>query len=257
MLRLLLGGILALALPFAAFAGKVKVESLKGDAMLGETRLAQGQEIVAPATISTEAGAQVFLKFDDGMQIVLGAETLLKIVDYRYTDTNVTDRAVVDLLKGSARVVTGRVARDNPKQFFFRTPQASFGVDQPSDFTIALVNPAYVTVNSGSVLASNAAGTSSLAAGTTASIGTSATAPAMLTAGQLPASAGLATSNLSLATVSAPVGGSAAGAGAVAGGVGGAAVVVPVVVVGGALAAGAAIAGSGDDEQLIPTPTHH
>ena len=256
MLRTFLAGILALTLPLAALATTVTVESVKGEATLGEARIHQGQKIVAPATISTDAGAQVLLKFDDGMQIVLGAESLFKIVDYRHTDTNVTDRAVFDLLKGSARVVTGRVARDNPKQFFFRTPQTSLGIEQPSDFTVVLVNPAYVTVNSGGVLSSNAAGTAKLAAGTTSGIATSSAAPAALTAGQLPASAGLATSNLATVAVTTPVGGTAAGVGAVAGGVGGAAVVVPVVAVGAAVAAGAAIAGSGGDEQLIPTPTH-
>ena len=123
MLRMILAGTLALALPLTALAGAV-VDSLRGDVQAAGAPLAAGQKLVAPTAITTGAGAQVFLRFDDGMQIVLSENSLLRMIDYVFTPSGVTDRAVFELLRGSARVVTGKVAANNPKQFFFRTPRS-------------------------------------------------------------------------------------------------------------------------------------
>ncbi|MGH8630952.1 MAG: FecR domain-containing protein, partial [Burkholderiales bacterium] len=188
-----------------AFAGAV-VESLRGGAQAGEAPLARGQRIAAPVAISTEAGAQVFLRFDDGMQIVLDGNSLLRVVDFRYAKGAPEGRAVFELLRGAARVVTGAVARDNPKQFFFRTPQTQLTVERPADFTVALVNPAYVTVNAGTVLSSNGWGTVPLSAGSTSAIATNAAAPASIPAASLPPSASSAIGNLSAASVGPPLG---------------------------------------------------
>ena len=122
---------------------------------MGGAALAQGSRVDAPNTITTGPGAQVFLRFEDEMQIALGENSLLRVVDFRYSSSGVTDRAVFELLRGSARVVTGRIAANNPKQFFFRTPQTQLQAERPSDFTVALVNPAYVNVKSGSLVTSN------------------------------------------------------------------------------------------------------
>jgi len=256
MLRTLVAGLIALALPLAAFASAV-VESMKGSAMAGDWPLAQGQRLVAPVVITTEPGAQVFLRFDDGMQIVLHESSLLRIIDFRHTESGVTDRAVFELLRGAARVVTGTVARDNPKQFFFRTPQTQLTVERPADFTVALVNPAYITVNVGTIVSSNGWGTVALNAGSSSVIAGSAAAPASITAASMPASASSAMSNLGLASVGAPAGGAAAGAGAVAGGAAGVGFAVPAVLVGIGLGA-AAVANMDDDApSATPTTSHH
>ncbi len=169
MLRILSLGVLALALPLAALAGTV-VESFKGEVQAGGAAVKQGQRLVSPTAITTGPGAQVFLKFDDGMQIVLGENSLLRMVDFRYTASNATDRGVFELLRGSARVVTGKIAANNPKQFFFRMPQTQLTIEQPADFTVALVNPAYIAVKSGTVLSSNGYGAVPLGAGSTTGI---------------------------------------------------------------------------------------
>jgi hypothetical protein len=258
MFRMLVAGIFALALPLAASAGAV-VESLKGSAMAGDAALAQGQRLVAPVVITTEPGTQVFLKFDDGMQIVLHENSLRRMLDFRHTESGVTDRAVFELLKGAARVVTGTVARNNPKQFFFRTPHTQLTVERPADFTVALVNPAYIAVKSGTVLSSNGAGVVPLNAGTTSVIAGNAAAPASIAASAMPASASSAMSNLGLAAVGAPpAGGAAAGVATVAGGTAGAGFVVPAMLVGLGIGA-AAVANMDDDAPPASTPTtsHH
>jgi hypothetical protein len=139
MIRILVAGVLALALPLTALATAV-VESLTGTAQVADAPVTVGQKVVAPTTVTTGPGAQVFLRFDDGMQIVLGENSVLRVIDFRFTSSGVTNRAVFELQRGGARVVTGKVALTSPKQFFFRTPQTQLMVDRPADFTVALVN---------------------------------------------------------------------------------------------------------------------
>ena len=59
MFRRFVAAVLALTLPFAAFAqtGAV-VESLRGVAQAGNAELKQGQRLTGPTTLSTQAGAQ-------------------------------------------------------------------------------------------------------------------------------------------------------------------------------------------------------
>jgi hypothetical protein len=255
MFRMLVAGVLALALPLAASAAAV-VESMKGTVRAGETPLAQGQRFVAPATISTGAGAQVTLKFDDGMQIVLHENSLLRVVDFRHTENGASDRAVVELLRGGARVVTGRIARDNPKQFFFRVPQTQLMVERPADFSVVLVNPAYIAVHVGSLTSNNGWGTTTLGTGSTSVVATNAAAPAAIAASAMPGTAAASMKALEVASVGLPAGGSAAGAAATAGGTAGVGFAVPAIIVGVGLAA-AAVAKENDDDGAVATTTHH
>jgi hypothetical protein len=253
MFRQLAAAVLALALPCAALAGAT-VQSLKGSAEANGAPLIQGQPLLAEADIRTGPGAQVVLRFDDGMHVAVNESSRLRVVDFRYM-RGPNDRVVLDLLQGAARVSTGAVAAANPKQFFFRTPQAQFGVQGPSDFSVVLVNPAFLAVNVGTVLASNGAGTVAFAAGSTATVATSAALATPIAASSFPASASAALGNLQVAAVAAP-GGAAGGAVAgVAAGGAGLGVAGPVVLFGAAVA-GAAGALKSDEEAAAAT-SHH
>ena len=107
MVRILVAVVLALALPLAASAAAV-VESVKGTARAGQAALTQGMRFVAPTSVATAAGSQVTLKFDDGMQIVLDENSLLRVLHFRHAEKDVPDGAVFELLSGAARVVTAR-----------------------------------------------------------------------------------------------------------------------------------------------------
>jgi hypothetical protein len=252
-IRQLAVAVAALAVPFAAFA-TVVVDSTRGEVLANGAPVSQGQQLLGEANITTAPGAQLVLRFDDGMQVAVNENSRFRVVDYRYTK-GPNDRVVLDLLQGAARVSTGQVARVNPKQFFLRTPQAQFGVQGPADFSVVLVNPAFLTVNVGSVLASNTAGTVVFAAGSTATIATNAALAAPLAASSFPPAASSAFGSLQAAAVAAP-GGAAGGAvaGTAAGGAG-LGVAGPVVFMGAAIA-GAAGALKGD-EDTPATTTHH
>lgn len=255
MIRILVAGVLALALPLAASAAAV-VESLKGTVRASETTLTQGQRFVAPASVSTAAGSQVTLKFDDGMQVVLNENSLLRIVDFRHTENGASDRAVLELLRGGARVVTGRIARDNPKQFFFRVPQTQLMVERPADFSVVLVNPAYIVVHAGALISNNGWGTGSLGTGSTSVVATNAAAPAAIAPSALPGTAAAAMQSLQVAQVGLPAGGAAGGAAATAGTAGGVGFAVPAALV--TIGLGAAlIANESDKDNPVSTTTHH
>jgi len=211
MARILIAALLALALPLAASAAAV-VESLKGTARVGQKALTQGERVVAPSSISTGAGSQVVLRFDDGMQIVLDENSLLRMLHFRHAEKGVQDRAVFELLFGGARVVTGRIAADNPRQFFFHTPQVQLMVERPADFSVVLVNPAYIAVHAGSLISNNGWGTTTLGTGSTTVVATNATAPAAIAPSAMPQSAVASMKTLQTASVGVPSGASAAGA---------------------------------------------
>jgi hypothetical protein len=255
MLRTLVAGVLALALPLAASAAGV-VESLKGSARAGEASLAQGQRFAAPAAISTGAGSQATLKFDDGTQIVLGENSLLRVVDFRRTESGVSDRAVFELLRGGARVVTGLIAAENPKQFFFRVPQTLLMADQPADFTVVLVNPAYLAIHTGSLISNNAGGTTTLGTGSTSMVASSTTGPAAIAPSAMPGTAAASMKNLQVAAVGEPAGGGgAAGAGATEAGATAGSFAVPAILVTIGIV-GIAVAKESDNEPAAAT-THH
>jgi hypothetical protein len=214
MARVLVAGLLALALPLAAGAAGV-VESLKGTAMAGEKALAQGERFVAPTSIRTGAGSQAVLKFDDGMQMVLDENTVVRVLHFRHAN-RADDGAVFELLFGGARVVTGRIAADSPRQFFFQMPQTRLMVERPADFSVVLVNPAYIAVHAGSLISSNAWGTTTLGTGSTTVVAASAAAPAAIAPSAMPQSALASMKTLQTAAVGVPAGASAAGAAAAA-----------------------------------------
>jgi hypothetical protein len=256
MIRMLVAAVLGLALPLTASAAAV-VESMKGTVRAGESALAQGQRISAPVSIATGAGSQVTLKFDDGMQIVLDENSLLRMADFGSTGKSAEDRAVFNLLRGGARVVTGRIARDNPMQFFFRTPQAQLMVERPADFSVVLVNPAYIAVHAGSLMVSNGWGTARLAAGgETVVVENNNAAPVPIARSAIPGNAATAMQNLNVAAVGRPAGGLAAGAAATAGTGERVGFAVPAVLLTLGIAAAAVASASDNNGGVTTTPQH-
>ena len=248
--------VLTLALPLAASATAV-VESMKGTVRAGESALAPGQRISAPVSVATGAGSQVTLKFDDGMQIVLAENSLLRIADFGSAGKSAEDRAVFNLLRGGARVVTGRIAADNPTQFFFRVPQAQLMVERPADFSVVLVNPAYISAHTGSLMVSNGWGTTRLQAGSeTLVVEHNNAAPVLIARSAVPGNAAIAMQNLNVASVGRPAGGAASGAAATAGTGAGVGFAVPAVLLTLGIAAAAVASASGSNGGVTTTPQH-
>ena len=239
----------------AAFATAVQaaatVQSLRGDVRAGKTQLAPNSRVMSGTQITTGAGAQVVLKFDDSQTIVLNENTSFRITDFRYKKEEPTgDRAVFDLLRGALRAISGAVASRNQQAFQLRVPQATIGI-RGTDFMVAIVNPAVVAVNTGAVAVTNSGGTAVFGAGSFGSVASSTTLGVAIPASAVPSGASAAFSSMN--AVAGVVGGgmapgaSAATAGAATSGTTVAGAVAAAAVVGAAMA--------GNDESS--TTTHH
>ena len=257
MIRLLAAVALAAALPLAAYANGV-VQSMRGDVRAGPVgqaarTVAVNQRLTPGTAVTTGPDAQVILRFDDGQQVVLNQNTEFRIVDFRYEASDPEmDRTVFDLVKGALRIASGAIVGRNRQAVALRTPQATIGI-RGTDFMVALVNPAYISVLQGAVTATNAAGTVAFGAGTFGSVATSAALATAIPASALPAAASAAFSSMSAAAGVAAAGAASEGAAGTAGAAGGTTAGTAATVG----AAAAAAAGAAAASRSTSTTTHH
>jgi len=227
----------------AALADAV-ISSMKGDVRIGTDAAINTQRVFTGMTINTGPGAQAILKFDDQQQVVLNENTTFKIADFRYRAAEPrNDRAVFDLLQGALRFISGIVGARSPHTVALRVPQATIDI-RGTDFMVVLVNPAYVNVVSGSIAATNSAGTVVFGPGSIGSIASSSALATPIPGTALPGAASGAFSNLAAAQVTAAV--TPAVAEGVAAGAATGAAAAPTAGIGAAIAVGvgAAIIGT-------------
>ncbi len=92
-------------------------------------RLVDGAAIYPGETVETGSTAKGVLAFRDDSRLTLGATTRFKVDSFVYDDKNPTDgKFLVSLLRGSARVLTGLIARANNRNVAFTTATATIGV---------------------------------------------------------------------------------------------------------------------------------
>jgi hypothetical protein len=256
-------GVLALSLPFSALASAI-VQSAQGDVRANGKPVALNQRLTPGTALTTGANSQLVMRFDDNQRVVLNQNTEFRIVDFRFNEKNPgEDRSVFDLVKGALRVVTGTVGRRSPNAFQLRAPQATIGV-RGTDFMVTIVNPLYLTVVSGSIGVTNAAGTLVLGAGAFGTVASTGVLGVTIPASALPGAASGAFGTMG-AVPGVGAGAGAGAAGSVAGGsaagagtaVGGTAAGVGVGVAAGVAAAAAAASTSNSDSTPVPTTTHH
>ena len=207
--------------------------------------VAANQRVVPGTTVTTGRGAQTVIRFDDGHTVVLNENTEFRVNQYNFDkDRPQNDNMAIQLLKGAMRSVSGLIGTRSRDTFALLSPQATIGI-RGTDFMIALVNPAYLSVIQGSIGVTNAAGSAAFAAGATATVASSTALAIGISAAALPAS--VAASFSSLGSVAVGAGASAAGAGGAGGaGAGGAGAAVGAGVGGitaGMVAAGVAVVG--------------
>jgi len=185
----------------AAFAGAVhaaaNVQSLRGSVQVGTQQVNLNDRITTGAAITTAPGAQAVLRFDDGQVVVLNENTSFRITDFRYRKEEPrNDRAIFDLLRGALRIISGAVASRSQASFQLRIPQATIGI-RGTDFMVAIVNPAFISVGTGAVGATNAGGTAVFGAGSFGSVASSGALAVGIPASAVPPAASAAFSSMS------------------------------------------------------------
>jgi len=239
-----------------AFAGAVQaaasVQSLRGNVQVGTQQVNVNDRITTGASITTGAGSQAVLKFDDGQVVVLDENTTFRITDFRYRQEEPrSDRSVFDLLRGALRVITGTVVSRSVGAFQLRVPQATIGV-RGTDFMVAIVNPAIISVGTGAVGVSNSGGTTVFGAGSFGSVTSSSALAVSIPASAVPPAASAAFSSMS-SVAGVVAGGMAPGVAATA--TGAASMAIPIAVLVGAVVAAGVIAAGNEDSSTTVTHT--
>ena len=197
--------------------------------------VAINQRVVPGTTVTTGPGAQTIIRFDDGHTVVLNENTEFRVTVYSFDkDKPQSDNIVIQLFKGAMRSVSGLIGSRSRNAFALLAPQATIGI-RGTDFMIALVNPAYLSVSQGTIGATNAAGSTDFSAGTTGMVASPTALAVAIPAASLPAA--VATSFSSMGSVAIGAAGAGAATGAATGGITAGMVAAGVAVVGVAAAA--------------------
>ena len=143
--------------------------------------LAIGSVVDEGDLLSTEASTYARLKFRDGGEVVLRPHTQLKVDNYRFDEAKpAEDGALLSILKGGMRMVTGLIGKRNRDRVAVRAPSATIGIrgthfgalycqgncaDVPTVSGKVPADGLHVDVAFGAIALTNAAGTVEFAAG--------------------------------------------------------------------------------------------
>lgn len=182
-------GVVALASLQAVWAAGV-IDRVSGDATVldadARTRLAvPGERVRQGETVVTGKDGELLLVTDDAGLLAVRAQSRLLIERYRAEGAG-DDAAVVRLLRGSLRVVSGWIARTAPNQHRVVTATVTIGV-RGTDHSVEVGEEGGAAgtlskVSEGSVTLSNDAGSVEVSAGQFARAENAATAPVLLDA---------------------------------------------------------------------------
>ena len=144
---------LPVLLLFAAYAGAAfgvagNVQFVVGDVKLitaaGVTRaLQKGAEINEGDRVITAAGASAQIKMVDGGFIAIRPDTNMGFDTYRYSGKeDGTENAIVSLLRGGFRTITGIIGRKNKQNYLIRTETATIGIRGTDHEPMVILPPA-------------------------------------------------------------------------------------------------------------------
>ena len=120
------------------------VKHAEGAILMGRTPAQQaprpGDGVRESERLSTgpDGAASILLK--DGTVLTMGPNTTMDLSRFNFDSTTQKGHFVLDLLKGSVRVVTGLLARVNPDLFKVQTPTSVVGV-RGTDFIVDAMEP--------------------------------------------------------------------------------------------------------------------
>jgi hypothetical protein len=174
-----------------AFASGV-FQTVSGDVRAGPTseslrQIAPNTRITEGTTVTTGPNGRAIMRLDDGHVVVLAGNSEFKLQAYKFDRASpATSNIAVQLLKGALRSFSGLIGGKNPGQFALSTATATIGI-RGTDFSVALVNPAYISVVDGLVFVTNEAGTLPIGPATSAVVNTAQTLASVIPATALPA----------------------------------------------------------------------
>jgi len=114
-------------------------KQVQGDAWIGAgtaRRAAQpGAGVAVVDRLSTGPQGAATLTLKDGTVLTMGPGTVMDLSQFQFDATTQQGNFLLDLLRGSVRVVTGLLAKVNPELFKVQTPTSVVGV-RGTDFIV-------------------------------------------------------------------------------------------------------------------------
>ena len=130
------------AAPAAAQADAARIGTFKqvqGDTWIvadPARRAAQpGAGVAVADRLSTGPQGAATLTLKDGTVLTMGPDTVMDLRQFQFDTTTQQGSFLLDLLRGSVRVVTGLLAKVNPDRFKVKTPTSVVGV-RGTDFIV-------------------------------------------------------------------------------------------------------------------------
>ncbi len=128
--------------PSVAQADTIRIGTFKqveGDTWIGadmSRRSAQpGAGVAVADRLSTGSQGSATLTLKDGTVLTMGPDTVMDLRQFQFDTTTQQGNFLLDLLRGSVRVVTGLLAKVNPELFKVQTPTSVVGV-RGTDFIV-------------------------------------------------------------------------------------------------------------------------
>lgn len=114
----------------AASAGRVIVAAGETSALRAgrEVPLNTGADVEVGDTVRVGANSSMQIRFADEALMSLRANSVLKVESYNFVNKPSEDSAVLSLLKGGVRTVTGVIGRISRADYNFKTPTSTIGI---------------------------------------------------------------------------------------------------------------------------------
>jgi Ca2+-binding RTX toxin-like protein len=110
-----------------------KVVSIRGDAVAesesGKRFLTLNSAIHSGEIVQTMEGAHLEIRFADGSLLSQDGDSTIELDDYVYEEDNAgTSQLLFEMTQGAFRMVTGKIAEENPGRFKMASPLATIGI---------------------------------------------------------------------------------------------------------------------------------
>lgn len=94
----------------------------------GERDLERRSPVFESDTLTTGDDSRAQFRMKDGATLALQANTKLTLAEYRYDEEGKSDSAVMKMVTGGLRTITGAVGKGDPDAYRLETPLATIGV---------------------------------------------------------------------------------------------------------------------------------
>jgi hypothetical protein len=137
-------GLALLALGASAQTPAGTIKRLQGESLIasarGERKAEVGGTVYAGDRVVTRADSAVGLTLHDGTLLSVGPNAVVTVQNFQFDATTRQGSLLVDVARGALRMVSGLLAREDPRSVAVNTPTATIGI-RGTDFVVDVDGP--------------------------------------------------------------------------------------------------------------------